>query len=86
MREAGREACLLYEDLDRVLHRLMVAYQHTPHQGLRGMTLHEKWMEGWDGSVPVVPALTPGDAASVFAEISGDAGDKVSGSESIWVA
>jgi len=92
VREAGREACLLYEDLERVFHRLMVAYQHTPHQGLRGMTPHEKWMEGMEGSVPVVPvvpvvpALTPGAAAGVFAEIRRDASDQATRSESVWAA
>jgi len=59
VRRAGREACLLYQDIYRLLHQLILTYQHTPHQELGGLTPHEKWLEGVAWGAPLVPALTP---------------------------
>jgi len=60
VRTAARSACLLYSDMDFLLHRLIVKYQHTEHRELAGMTPHQKWSEGLESSgFPVVPPFTP---------------------------
>ena len=60
VRTAARSACLLYSDMDFLLHRLIVKYQHTEHRELGGMTPHQKWSEGLESSgFPVVPPFTP---------------------------
>ncbi len=60
LRAAARNACLLYPDVNRLLHQLILRYQHTPHRELQGMTPHEKWNEGIQSSgLPLVPAPTP---------------------------
>lgn len=59
LRQAGQEACLLYEDLYRFFQEAIVIYQHTPHQELGGLTPHEKWLEGMQFGLPLVPPLTP---------------------------
>lgn len=60
LRTAARSACLLYSDMDFLLHRLIVKYQHTEHRELGGMTPHQKWSEGIESSgFPVVPPFTP---------------------------
>lgn len=60
IRTAARSACLLYSDMDFLLHRLIVKYQHTPHRELAGMTPHQKWCEGIQSSgFPIVPSFTP---------------------------
>lgn len=43
---ATRQACLLYQDIYKIVHQLIVRYQHTPHGELNGMTPHQKWLEG----------------------------------------
>jgi putative transposase len=56
---AARQACLLYRDIYRLIHQMIVAYQHTPHRELAGMTPHQTWLEGWQlgyGGCP--PPLT----------------------------
>jgi len=59
-RVAARQACLLYSDMDRLLHQLILRYQHTPHRELGGMTPHQKWSEGVHGSgLPLIPVFTP---------------------------
>jgi transposase InsO family protein len=58
-RQAGQEACLLYQDIYRLLHQIILAYQHTPHHELGGLTPHEKWTEGREWGMPLVPTLTP---------------------------
>ena len=45
LQKAAKEACLLYEDVDRYVHQFILQYQHTPHSALGGMTPHQKWME-----------------------------------------
>ncbi len=60
VREAARRACLLHSDMDRLLHQLILRYQHTPHRELGGMTPHQKWSEGIHASgLPIIPAFTP---------------------------
>jgi putative transposase len=60
MRTAAGRACLLSSDLDRLLHRLILTYQHSPHRELGGITPHQKWCEGIQTSgLPIVPAFTP---------------------------
>ncbi len=60
MRTAANNACLLYPDMNRLLHQLILKYQHTPHRELHGMTPHQKWSEGLQSSgFPLLPPLTP---------------------------
>jgi len=58
VRNAAKEACLLYQDLYRVILQLIVDYQHTPHSELDNMTPDEKWRE-WvqQHGLPQVPPL-----------------------------
>ena len=56
---ASQGACLLYRDVVRVVHQLVVDYLHTPHQELDGLTPHEKWLTGLQLMAPVPPPLTP---------------------------
>ena len=56
---AVKTARLRYDDLNRFLHETILHYQHTPHTGLGGMTPHEKWQEGLQMGLPLVPHLTP---------------------------
>lgn len=56
---AVKTACLRYDDLNRFLHEIILHYQHTPHDGLKGMTPHQKWQEGLQLGLPLVPQLTP---------------------------
>lgn len=58
-RQAAAQACLLYRDIDRFLHQVILTYQHTPHSELHHLTPHEKWVEGLQAGLPLVPALTP---------------------------
>ncbi|MCC7362716.1 MAG: transposase [Anaerolineales bacterium] len=56
---ASQGACLLYRDVVRLVHQLVVDYLHTPHRELAGLTPHEKWLAGLQLMAPVPPALTP---------------------------
>jgi hypothetical protein len=56
--QAVEQACLLYEDIDRFLHREVLVYQHTPHHELGGLTPHEKWQSWLETAVPRVPHPT----------------------------
>lgn len=58
VRRAASEAVYTFEDVYRLIHELILIYQHTPHSGLNGMTPHEKWMEGTKMGLPQVPQLT----------------------------
>lgn len=60
VRNAAREACLLYEDIYRFILDEVVTYQNTPHSELDGMTPNAKWAEGLGNAPPPVPPLTPG--------------------------
>jgi hypothetical protein len=55
-RSSAKDACLLYSDLERILHQLILAYQHTPHRELQGRTPHQVWSEGVVSSgLPLIP-------------------------------
>ncbi len=56
VRDAAKKACLLYEDIYRFLHEKILAYQHTEHSALK-MTPHQKWLEGIQTGLPLVPPL-----------------------------
>ncbi len=56
---ASQGACLLYQDIIRLVHQLVVDYMHTPHRELDGLTPHEKWLAGLQLMTPVPPPLTP---------------------------
>jgi len=60
IRAAAKNACLLYPDMNRLLHQLILKYQHTEHRELGGMTPHQKWSEGIESSgFPLPPPFTP---------------------------
>ena len=64
-RESAKEACLLSIDLDRILHQLILTYQHTPHRELQGRTPHQVWSEGISSSgLPMIPPFSPGTERS----------------------
>jgi transposase InsO family protein len=56
---ANQAACLLYRDILRIVHQLIVDYLHTPHRELDGMTPHQKWLYGLELMTPLPPPLTP---------------------------
>lgn len=58
VRNAAREACLLYEDLYRLILQEIVNYQTTPHSSLGRMTPNEKWLEAYESRIPKVPSPT----------------------------
>lgn len=57
--QAVRSARLLYADIQRILHQLILTYHHTPHSELNGMTPHEKWQQGMAWGLAYVPPKTP---------------------------
>lgn len=59
LRQAAKEACLLYQDLYWIIYEMIVTYQHTPHRELEGLTPHQKWLAGLQLGLPMVPPLTP---------------------------
>jgi hypothetical protein len=60
IRRAANNACLLYPDMNCLLHQLILKYQHTEHRELHGMTPHQKWGEGIQSSgFPLPPPFTP---------------------------
>ena len=60
IRMAATNACLLYPDVNRLLHQLLLNYQHAPHRELQGLTPHQKWCEGIQSSgFPLPPPFTP---------------------------
>lgn len=60
LRKAAKEACLLYEDIDRYIKQFIVWYQHAPHSALGEMSPHDKWMESVERiGLPEIPKLTP---------------------------
>ena len=56
---ASQGACLLYRDVVRIVHQLVVDYLHTPHRELDGLTPHQKWLTGLQLMAPVPPPFTP---------------------------
>jgi transposase InsO family protein len=59
VRQAAKSARLLYSDVYRILHQLILDYQHTPHRELDGQTPHERWQQGMAWTVAHVPPQTP---------------------------
>jgi transposase InsO family protein len=60
LRKAAKEACLLYEDIDRYIQQFILRYQHTPHKALGEMSPHDKWMESVERiGLPDIPKLSP---------------------------
>lgn len=57
---AKKKARFTYDDIYRYVHELILTYQHTEHSGIDGMTPHEKWHEGLEMGLPIVPKLTKG--------------------------
>lgn len=55
---ASQGACLLYRDVVRLVHQLLVDYLHTPHRELAGRTPHEQWLAGMQLMAAVPPPLT----------------------------
>lgn len=58
-RNASKMARLLYEDVYRIIHELIVEYMHTPHSGLGDMVPHNKWLEGIAEFPVEVPPAPP---------------------------
>lgn len=69
VRQAAGNARLLYTDIERILHQLILEYQHTPHRELKGLSPHEKWVEGMTWHLAYVPAKTP-EMARLFWRLS----------------
>ncbi|GAB5426333.1 MAG: hypothetical protein Crog4KO_34800 [Crocinitomicaceae bacterium] len=59
LRQAAQQACLLYQDVQHFLYKVILTYQHTPHRELQGMTPHQVWCEGLSHGLPLVPPQTP---------------------------
>jgi putative transposase len=59
VRQAAQDARLLYSDMDRILHQLVLDYHHTPHAELDGRTPHEQWLHGMAWTAALVPPQTP---------------------------
>jgi hypothetical protein len=59
VRAARDTACLIDQDLHVFMNELVVGYQNTPHSGLGGMTPNEKFLQGIENRLPLVPPLTP---------------------------
>ncbi len=60
VRTAAKNACFLYPDMNRLLHQLILKYQHTSHRELQDITPHQKWSEGIQSSgFPLPPPFTP---------------------------
>jgi transposase InsO family protein len=60
LRRAAKEACLLYEDIDRYIQQFILHYQHAEHKALGGMSPHDKWMASVERiGLPDIPKLTP---------------------------
>lgn len=69
VRQAASHARLLYTDIERILHQLILEYQHTPHRELNGLSPHEKWVEGMAWHLAYVPAQTA-EMARLFWRLS----------------
>jgi transposase InsO family protein len=52
---AKREACLLYDDLLQNIVKLIYSYHNTKHSELDGLTPAQKWLEGIEAHLPIVP-------------------------------
>jgi transposase InsO family protein len=60
LRKAAKEACLIYEDIDRYIQQFILRYQHDEQKVLGEMSPHQKWVEAIHRiGLPDIPALTP---------------------------
>lgn len=59
LHQAAQQACLVYHDVNRFLHQIILVYQHSPHAELNGGTPHQVWCDGLAGGLPLVPPQTP---------------------------
>ena len=60
LRKAAKEACLIYEDIDRYIQQFILRYQHAEQKALAGMSPHQKWIEAIQRiGLPDFPVLTP---------------------------
>ena len=63
LRKAAKEACLIYEDIDRYIQQFILRYQYAEQKALEGMSPHQKWVEAIQRiGLPDFPALTPDGA------------------------
>lgn len=60
IQNASRTASLLYGDVYKIIHQVILRYLHTSHSALHGMTPHDKWIDSMGSGYPLVPPLTPG--------------------------
>jgi len=58
IRNAAKEACLLYADIYKFIVEEIVAHQNRPHSELEKMTPNQKWEQGLQGIPPAAPPLT----------------------------
>ena len=60
LRKAAKEACLIYEDIDRYIQQFILRYQYAEQKALEGMSPHQKWVEAIQRiGLPDIPTLTP---------------------------
>jgi hypothetical protein len=60
MRSSRQEACLLYQDIYRIILEAIVDYMHKPHSELEGMTPYQKWVSAiQESGLPILPDHTP---------------------------
>ncbi|MBK8138411.1 MAG: DDE-type integrase/transposase/recombinase [Chloroflexi bacterium] len=83
VRQAARDARLLYTDVDRILHQLVLDYHHTPHTELNGLTPREQWLHGMAWTAAVVPRK-PHSAAVVLALVAANPGVDVQRHSRLW--
>jgi transposase InsO family protein len=58
VRNAAKEACILFEDLQKEIVKLILEYIYHPHSELGGMRPIDKWREGLLSGFPLVPPRT----------------------------
>ena len=58
VRNAAKEACILFEDLQKEIVKLVLQYMYHPHSELNGMRPIDKWREGLLSGFPLVPPRT----------------------------
>ncbi len=58
VRNAAKDACLLYDDIYKFILEEIVRYQNSPHSSLDEMTPNAKWDEAMQSNLPIVPPET----------------------------
>lgn len=59
LHDANKKACLLFDDVERIVHQIVCAYMHSPHRELGMQSPHDRWMAGLELGVRLPPPLTP---------------------------